>query len=237
MFVVVGRWKPDLGLAGKAFTFGIKAMPTSIAVYLLLRLDVVLVRYLGNAEMVGIYSISAASAMMFQIVGFSVERAMVPRIMGKSKEEADVLTPLVTRSFLLVAVPLALVSALLAWPFVPFIFGQEFAGAVLPLALILPGIVLGNVGQIANTDLLGRGFPGYAAISALIALAVNIGLNFYLIPRHGIVGAGFASLVCYSLFGLLLAVIYRHLTGVKVRELVIPKREDVGRILKVLRRS
>ena len=236
LMVVQGRRRPDLQLAKKAFTFGLKALPTSISVYLLLRLDVVLVRYLGTAEDVGVYSISASLAMMFQIIGFSVERAMVPRIMGRTSEEANALTPIVTRSFILVAAPLATVCALLAWPCVPWIFGAEYAGAVLPLAIILPGVVIGNIGQIANTDLLGRGFPGYASISAGTALAVNVGLNFYLIPRLGIVGAGIASLVCYSIFGLLLALIYRWLTGVRVRELIIPTAEDVQRILQLVRR-
>ncbi|RMH03707.1 MAG: hypothetical protein D6702_05305 [Planctomycetota bacterium] len=234
--VLLGPRRPDRRLGKAALTFGLKAWPTSITVYLLFRIDVVILRYLGTAEQVGVYSIAAALSMMFQIVGFSIERALAPRIMGKEKEEADVLTPLVTRSFLLVAFPLAAVSALLAWPGVPLIFGREYAGAVAPLAIILPGLVIGNVGQLANTDLLGRGYPGYASISAVLALAVNVGLNFLLIPRLGIVGCGLASLVCYSMFGLVLALIYRRLTGVPVRALIVPRRQDLGRIRDLLRR-
>lgn len=235
LLVLRGRRRPDLGLAREAFLFGVKTLPTSISVYLLFRIDVALVRAWRTAEEVGVYAIAASLAMLFQIVGFSVERALVPRLMSKSGEETAVLTPIATRSFVLFGAPLAAVAALAAYPMVPLLFGEDFAGAVLPLAIILPGLVIGNVGQIANTDLLGRGFPGYASISATFALVVNIGLNVFLIPRYGINGAAIASLVCYTQHGLVLAYIYQRLAGVPMRELLIPKRDDLGRLLWMLR--
>ncbi len=237
LLVIRGRRRPDLSLAQKAFGFGIKTLPTSISVYLLFRIDVALVRAWRTAEEVGVYSIAASLAMLFQIVGFSVERALVPRLMSKGGDETAVLTPIATRSFLLFGGPLAAVAAVAAWPMVPLVFGQEYAGAVLPLAIILPGLVIGNVGQIANTDLIGRGHPGYASISATLALAVNIGLNIYLIPRWGINGAAVASLVCYIQHGLMLSFIYEKLTGVPMRQLLVPQAEDLKRMLWMVRRG
>lgn len=235
--VVESPRRPDLRLMREAFRFGVKTIPTSISIYLLFRIDLALVRFLRSADEVGVYSIAVSLTLLFQVVGFAVERALVPRIMGRSGAETAVLTPIATRSFLLVGAPAAVVMALVCWPLVPLVFGVEYAGAVLPLAIILPGQVIGTIGLFANTDLIGRGFPGYASLSASIALAINIGLNLLLIPSLGIVGAALASLVCYAALGLTLLFFYRRLTGVGVRTMLVPQAEDWKRILWVLRGS
>ena len=219
----------------EVFQFGIRTLPASIAVFLLFRIDVALVRIWRPVSDVGIYVLASSLAMMFQVVGFAVERSLVPRIMGKTGEETKVLTPLATRCFMLVGFPIAAVAILCAWPLVPLLFGEDFAPAFLPFAIFLPGLVFGNVGQICNTDLLGRGFPAYASYSAAVALACNIGLNIWLIPKVGIVGAALASLVCYTLHGVILSAIYSRVVGVPLSSMLIPKLSDVGRILNLVR--
>lgn len=219
----------------EVFRFGIRTLPASIAVFMLFRIDVALVRIWRPVSDVGIYVLASSLAMLFQVVGFAVERSLVPRIMGRSGEETKILTPLATRCFLWVGFPVATVAVLLAWPLLPVLFGEEFAPALLPFAIFLPGLVFGNVGQICNTDLLGRGFPAYASYSAAVALTLNIGLNIWLIPTVGIVGAAIASLVCYTLHGVILSTIYSKVVGVPLSSMLIPRPSDVGRIVGIIR--
>ncbi len=221
-----GPFLPDFPLMRRTFVFGLKTFPASVAVYLLFRVDVALVRAWRTAAEVGLYTNAASLAMVFQILGFATERALVPRLMSRTAEEADQITPLATRSFLLVGFPLAALAIVGAWFVVPLIFGEPYRPSVLPFAILLPGLVIGNVGQICNTDLLGRGYPGYASISATAALLVNLLLNVLLIPRLGIQGAAIASLVCYSQHGIMLAAIHSHLTGVPLRKILLPGPHD-----------
>jgi len=229
-----GPRRPSLSLGKAAFLFGLRTIPASIALFLLFRIDVALVRLWRPMEDVGVYAVVATLGMMFQVVGYAVERALVPRIMSRSPDETRILTPLATRSFMLLGMPLAMVCGLLAWPGIPLVYGEGYASGVFPLMLILPGLVLGNVGQICNTDLIGRGHPGKASVSASVALAVNIGLNIWLIPKWGILGAATASLVCYSLHGLILAHLYARVAEIPMSSVFLPKSSDVGAIRALL---
>ena len=53
---------------------------------------------------------------------------------------------------------------------------------------------------IANVALFGIGLmrrTGQVAVFTAVALAINVGLNFLLIPPFGIVGASIANLIAY----------------------------------------
>jgi len=226
-----GPRRPSSKLAGSAFRFGLRTLPASVAVFLLFRLDIALVRQWRSMSEVGVYSVAASLAMMFQVIGFAVERSLVPRLMSRGGEETKILTPLATRSFIAIGFPIGVVAALGGWLLIPIVFGSEYSGAILPFALFLPGLVFANVGQICNTDLIGRGHPQWASISASIALVINIILNVILIPRMGIVGAAIASLVCYSQHGITLAFMYSRVVGVSLRQILVPGREDLSKII------
>ena len=84
--------------------------------------------------------------------------------------------------------------------------------------------MLGAVGY-GLVSLLTTGFSiarktGRLAVLALIAAAVNIGLNFVLIPPFGIVGAAFATAIGYGVLAreLLLGGAARVLDAVRVAE-------------------
>ena len=235
--VLQGRFRPDGKLLHEAFVFGLRTFPASVALYLMFRVDLPLLRFLEiPAHEVGAYSVAASLGLMFQILGFAAERALVPRIMSRSAEEATALTPVATRAFVMLAGPAAVVAGLLSIPFVPLIFGEEFRASVLPFCVILPGLVIGNVGFICNTDLIGRGFPGYGSVSAVASLLVNVALNFLLIPKIGILGAAVASFACYAQHGLTLAIVYSRITKVPLRRILFPAADDLFRINKLLGR-
>jgi len=214
-----------------ALVLGLFYTQGATTVFLLFRLDIALVRQWRSMSEVGVYSVAASLAMMFQVIGFAVERSLVPRLMSRGGEETKILTPLATRSFIAIGFPIGVVAALGGWLLIPIVFGSEYSGAILPFALFLPGLVFANVGQICNTDLIGRGHPQWASISASIALVINIILNVILIPRMGIVGAAIASLVCYSQHGITLAFMYSRVVGVSLRQILVPGREDLSKII------
>ncbi len=214
------------GLAKGAFRFGLQVWPAALALFLLFRVDIALMRWFRPVAEVGIYAVASSLALMFQLLGYAVERAMVPRLMSRSAEETADITPLATRCWVLISLPISLVVALVAWPAVPFFYGTGYVGAVLPFVLFLPGLVVGNIGQICNADLIGRGRPEWSVRAAVLALALNLGMNWFLIPAFGMVGAALSSLICYSVYGLVLAWGWSLVAARPLRNLLLPRRQD-----------
>lgn len=75
------------------------------------------------------------------------------------------------------------------------IAGKEFiyGGAAL-IIISLGQIINSSVGSVANINVM-TGKPRYDLISGLISMAINIILNYLLIPNYGINGAAFATAV------------------------------------------
>jgi len=73
-----------------------------------------------------------------------------------------------------------------------------------PAATIIPllglAAVLDSASRVLNVGITLKKRTIYAPIVIIIALGFNIGLNFLLIPRYGIMGATIATLVSYVVF-------------------------------------
>jgi O-antigen/teichoic acid export membrane protein len=98
------------------------------------------------------------------------------------------------------AVPLtvgaALVSLVCGWlatALVPSLFGPEFGEAVSAFRALLVAFPLMTLNYVLTQQLVGWNRQRAFAVLAAAALAVNVGLNAWLIPQWGIVGAAWTT--------------------------------------------
>lgn len=232
---MAGPLRLDLAFLRARVAFGLRVVPASIGMFLLFRVDLWLLRAFRELDEVGVYALATSLAVLFQLFTRTIEKVATPRILGRDDAARARYTPRVVRAFLLAALPLALVAGAAAFPLIPLVFGEPFRGSATVFALFLPGLVVANVGILLNCDLIARGRPGIASLAATACLAVNIGLNLLWIPRYGTVGAALASLVCYSLYGVLIAVAHRRVTASPLAAL-LPRPADARDLFARLRR-
>ena len=102
--------------------------------------------------------------------------------------------------------------------------------------ILAPGIVLFSAARVLNNDIAARGRPLVNSAIAAASVVSNIALNIVLIPRYGINGAAWASTASYSLLFLATAAVYRRITHVPLRALIVPKREDGPRYVRLIKR-
>jgi len=88
-----------------------------------------------------------------------------------------------------VAVPATLLSRLL----LPLVFGKAYALAGVVLAVHIWTFLLISIGIMRSTWLVAEGLGIHYMLAAASGALVNIGLNYMLIPRMGVVGAAWAA--------------------------------------------
>jgi O-antigen/teichoic acid export membrane protein len=59
-------------------------------------------------------------------------------------------------------------------------------------------------------------------------MACNVGLNLLLIPAWGIAGASVSSSVSYTLSTAVLLAAYVRRSGIPLREVLVPRRQDLA---------
>lgn len=110
----------------------------------------------------------------------------------------------------------AVVGAAVAPFAIPWIFGKAYAGAVLPFAILLPGVVAWSYMSVLSNSLAGMGCQRINIQSALLCLAVNVAGDVLAIPRWGVNGAAFASTLAFSVTTLYTLVMYRSIMAARV---------------------
>ena len=205
---------------------GIKGYLANLFQFFNYRLDVLLLSFFMGVTAVGIYTTAVATAEVLWYMPEAAATVLFPRTAGTSEEEARSFTPMVSRTVSPWTLAWGILLALLSYPVVILVFGGQYAAAVRPLQLLLPGVVMLSLGKVLASDLGGRGLLLYNTISSLVGLIATVALDLLLIPRWGINGAAVASSISYALTTLLVLGLYIHVSGNNIRDVLIPKRSD-----------
>ena len=116
-----------------------------------------------------------------------------------------------------------LAMLLVGKPLLVLFYGSRFAGSFVPCLLVLLGCAaLSFSGPLAGTLSGVRGYPPSVIWAQSLALLTNVGLNLWLLPRYGIVGAAMASTGAYTVSALCITTAFARHFGIPLKTLLIP---------------
>lgn len=186
---------PSAGQVKDSLSYGLVGASSRITGFLNLRLDIFLVNYFLGLRATGIYTVSVLLAETLQHIPVASGMNLFPKIASGS---GRALTLRVLSVNLVLLFGLALIIAASASILVPFVFGEEYRDAVLPLLWLLPGMPGLAAARILANHFLGKGKPSFNLAVSVLILAINLILNIELIPLMGESGAALASTIAYS---------------------------------------
>ena len=220
--------KPAPGMFRKSIVYGLQGHFGGILIQFTYRFDMFLVLSMLGLKAQGLYSISVILAEKLSHIPQSINVVLFPQVSSLSNEEANALTPRVTRNSLFIVLVAGAVLYLVSRPLLLLFYGTEFLPALKAFQILIPGIVTLSVAKILSSDLSGRDRRIYHTVATAIAFTVNVSLCFAWIPRHGIEGAAWASTVAYTLQSVLMLAFFTKLSGCGLSETVLIRREDLA---------
>jgi len=188
---------------------GMRAYWITIFGFLVLRADLLMVKYMLGASQAGYYSIAAVMADTVLLLPAAIASILFPKLSGMRDEARR--WRFASHTALLTAVamlPLILLSMVLARPVVHLFFGAAFLPAVPAFIWLMPGIFFLSIETVIVQFLNSIGFPKTVVIAWALCCGANIGLNLWAIPAYGIMGASVVSSICYTLISVLVGVIW-----------------------------
>ena len=192
--------RPSWPVLRQGLGYGLRAYASGLFAFLVLKSDVVLVKYLRGATETGYYSIAVSLADLLLMLPMVVGTVLFPRLAAA----ADLRDRWrLTRRVLVVmapAIPVALLVTLFATrPLIRLAYGPAFEAAVPAVAWLLPGIGCMAINMVLMNFFGSCGNPAIVVVSPLLALVVNVAANLVVIPSLGFVGASMTSSVAYAL--------------------------------------
>jgi O-antigen/teichoic acid export membrane protein len=160
-------------------------------------LDKTMLSHYGMNIANGIYAMAYRVVEIGTIPIFSLRDAAMPRFFlegAKGIGHASALGRGLLKKAVWMGLAVAVGMFLLA-PILPRIAGRDFGESVAALRWLCLIPLFRSVHQMTGSALTGAGLQRYRTASQCIAAAFNFGLNLWLIPAHGWLGAAWASLL------------------------------------------
>ena len=181
-----------------------------------MRADAVLLGILQGPAAVGLYQAGTNLVLNLNVVARSINHALYPRMSRAWPHRTEAFRRLQSASLHtigLIAMPAAVGSFLLAPETFAFLYGPEFAPAVVTyqlLVLVIPVRMIGNTFSLA---LVATDQQRHRMVAVAAAAALNLVLNLVLIPRSSYLGAAEATVVSEVSLLVTYALLLRRVAG------------------------
>jgi O-antigen/teichoic acid export membrane protein len=191
------------GLAKAMLRYGWPIVAINVFTQILSTADQLVLKYLGHASEVGIYS---ANYMLAQNTIFAVtsviSAAVAPRLFhhweSGQKDLARGLMIQVTLLFCCASAPLVGAMVFFSRPIAEWSVAPAYWSGSSVIPWVSSGAFFVGLGNIFSELLTLRKRTGELMLCYAIAAVINLGLNFLLIPARGMHGAAVATLVGYA---------------------------------------
>ncbi len=173
------------------------AMSCATTIYT--NMDAVMLGFMASDEEVGFYHAATRIKSVLVSIVTSLGTVLLPRasyyIEQHNDDEFWRITKKALNFVFLAALPLMLYFMLYAGQGINFISGEAFAGAILPMQIIMPTLLFIGITNILGIEILvPLGRERTVLYSEIAGAVVNLIINIMLIPRMASVGAAIGTL-------------------------------------------
>jgi len=197
----IKSWQFNKNLARKILHDSWLLMLASAAGALYLKIDQVMIGVmLGNRE-VGLYAVAVKLVEVWYFIPGIICASLFPAIINARKNGLEIYRARLNNLYILlliIATAIAVVMTFLARPITLFLFGDSYLAAISVLRIY----VWSNLGLFLGTAvyqyLIAEDRIKLIFIITGVAMLTNIALNWVLIPKLGLVGAAWATLISYA---------------------------------------
>ncbi len=195
-------WKFNKGIAKIFFSATFYLMLSAVTGYLLLKIDQVMIKFYLNETQVGLYAVAVKLSEIWYFIPGLICGSIFPAIINAKKTHEEIylnrlkkLYLFLTGTALLITIPIAL--------FAPWIIKLLYGTNYLSSIPILQIYVWSGIGFFLsagiNKYLMTENYLKSILFYNLLAVTTNIILNIILIPKIGLTGAAWATLISYSI--------------------------------------
>ncbi|MFA5163064.1 MAG: flippase [Patescibacteria group bacterium] len=195
------QWRFDCKVFRNIITSGGLLMFSGVAILAILKIDQVIIgQFLGKTE-VGFYAVADRLTEVWDFIPRLICLSLFTAIINAYRTDIKLYRRRVRRLYqlmLVLSISLTILILLISRPLIMMLFGPEYEPSVAVLrvyVLSLPGIFLFTA---ANQRLVAENREKIILLANLSGLTLNIVLNFLFLPRFGLIGSAWATVVTFT---------------------------------------
>ncbi len=190
--------KRSFALFKTLVAFAIPKTITSVSAVILMSFDIFCITYFLGVTYAGLYNAAVPVARVLMLVTQSICLPLLPAVSEDYAKEKEYASTYVTDALTYISAatfPLVILCSVYAEEFITFFFGAPYAAAACALVILCAAMLVMAYCAVFSVTFQGMGRPDIPMNISVFAVFFNILFNIYLIPRIGIEGAAFATLI------------------------------------------
>lgn len=187
-------------------------MLSGISVMISTRVDQVLIGQMMNDKQVGIYSAATRIAEIWYFIPIGIAGSAFPLLVESKRQSEDLYYQRLQKLYNVLAmlsITFALAMTLLSVPLVKLLYGPAYVASAGVLRILIWSGVPVSLGCAWSNWMLLENRTRTMFFFQFIGAAINLLLNLFLIPRFGIIGSAYATLIAYWCWLIVLCPIIR----------------------------
>lgn len=204
---------------------------SGLAITIYMKIDQIMLGQLAGDREVGIFSAASRISEIWYFIPMMIAATLYPSLIRAKDVDKRLyeqrivkLTTIMLALAVLIAIAVALFSGLI----IKGLYGDGYQDSVAVLVVQIWTCIFVFMGVVGARWYLIEGLEKYTFYRTMAAALANIGLNLWLIPRHGALGAAFASLAAQAMAGYVFNAI-----GSKTRPLFQLQNSAVLRVIQL----
>lgn len=205
--LTTSSWRPRTNVIKHQLVGGASYVSSTIFNGVFNRADYVMLDLYRGVEAVGIYGAAYRIIEIVTTIAYNTSLALFPVLSRKAQDSAEGYSYALTQSTKYLAsfgIPFCVGIFLLSNQIIVGLYSDRYAAAGTCLAIL----IWSRIGAFAvlpgQQGVQARNAQIWLVPAAVVRACTNIGLNFYLIPRYGFIGASVAMLFTEPLYYLLM---------------------------------
>ncbi len=170
-----------------------------IAIYT--KIDQVMIKNMLDSKELGYYATAVKLSEAWYFIPIALTNSLFPAIINAKKvsnkfylNRMQKLYDILAWMAISIAVPVSIFSQ----DIINILYGSEFQSAAPVLTIYIWAGVAVFLGVASSQYLITENFTKLSFFRTLIGMVINVILNLVLIPKYGIIGAAYATLISYS---------------------------------------
>ncbi len=173
-------------------------MLSSMAIMIYMRIDQIMIGQMLGDKDLGLFAAAVRISEVWYFVPMAIVSSVFPTIVMSEGKNEVLRYQRLQKLFNLMAflgISVAIVMTFASGQIVHILFGDQYAASASVLAIQTWAGVFVCLGVASSSWLTAENLQKYSFYRTLIGAAVNVSLNFVLIPNYGIVGAAVATVI------------------------------------------
>lgn len=174
---------------------------SGVAASVLLRIDQVMIKQMLDVTQVGIYSVAARLTEAFYFIPIIITQSLLPAIINAkavSQQRYDSRIQDMLSLLFLIAIFVGVFMSIFVRPILKICFGAEFLPAQPVVMVYVWSSLFIFLGLGSRKWIINENLQIFAMLATFIGAVANIILNYMMIPRYGIIGAAYATILSYA---------------------------------------